>query len=209
MKLTKYEHACFTVEKDGQVLVVDPGNYSDDFIAPDHVVAVVITHQHPDHFDPEHLEEIFAKNDDMLVLGPADVIDKVEIEHTKSVNPGEKVTVGPFDLEFFGGVHALIDESLPRPQNLGVMINDLLFYSGDSLELPDRPVDTLALPISAPWLKISEVIAFLTNVRPRLALPTHDAILSQKGQELVDGMLATAASAHDIDYQRLDQPVEI
>ena len=25
MKLTKYEHACFTVEKDGKLLVVDPG----------------------------------------------------------------------------------------------------------------------------------------------------------------------------------------
>ena len=95
MKLTKYEHACFTVEKDGQVLVIDPGNLSDDFVTPENVVAVVITHQHPDHFDAEKLAAIFAKNNAVLVLGPTDVIDKVEIENKKVVSPGEKLSVGP------------------------------------------------------------------------------------------------------------------
>ena len=51
MKLTKYEHACFSVEHDGMTLVVDPGNFTTDFIAPEGVIAVVITHEHSDHFD--------------------------------------------------------------------------------------------------------------------------------------------------------------
>jgi L-ascorbate metabolism protein UlaG (beta-lactamase superfamily) len=55
MKLTKYEHACFTVEKDDQVLVVDPGSFSSDFIAPAGVVAIVVTHEHGDNFDPEQI----------------------------------------------------------------------------------------------------------------------------------------------------------
>lgn len=209
MKLTKYEHACFTVEKDGQILVVDPGEYTTDFVAPEHIACVVITHQHADHFDSEHLADIFAKNDDVLVLGPADAIDKVEIENKRVVEPGEKVTVGPFDLEFFGGVHALIHESIPRVQNIGVLINDLIYYPGDSLDTPDRAVDTLVVPAAAPWMKIGEGMDFLTAIRPRLALPTHDAIYSDAGRELADRLLGMTAESVGTEYQRLHESIEI
>jgi L-ascorbate metabolism protein UlaG (beta-lactamase superfamily) len=209
MKLTKYEHACFTLEQDSKVLVVDPGGYTTDLIAPENVVAVVITHQHPDHFDPEHLAEIFDQNDDVLTLGPADVIDKVEIENKRAVAPGEKVSVGPFDLEFFGGIHALIHEVIPRVQNLGVLINDLVFYPGDSTENPNRPVDTLILPVAAPWLKLSQAIDLMLAVKPRLVIPTHDAILSDIGKELVDRVTGGLAQSSDIEYTRPSSPIDI
>lgn len=209
MKLTKYEHACFTLEDEDRVLVIDPGNFSNDFIAPENVVAVVVTHQHADHFDPERLAEIFDKNDDVLILGPAEVIDQVEVENKRVVQPGEKVTVGPFDLEFFGGTHATIHDSIPRIQNIGVLVNELVYYPGDSLVVPDQPVDTLALPVTAPWLKISEVMDFLTSVAPRLAFPTHDAIASNNGKAIVDSMLAATAKAHGIEYKRLGETIDI
>lgn len=209
MKLTKYEHACFTIEKDGQILVVDPGGFSNDFISPENVVAVVITHQHFDHLDSERLAEIFAKNDDVLVLGPADVMDAVEIENKRVVSAGDKATVGPFELEFFGGTHALIHDSLPRPQNLGVMVNDLVYYPGDSFEPPNKPVDTLAIPVTAPWLKIGEVIDFLSTIKPRLAFPTHDAIASDNGKKLVDRMLSESAEAVGSEYRRIESSLEL
>ena len=40
MKLTKYEHACLTVEKDGKLLVVDPGAYTTDLPALESVIAI-------------------------------------------------------------------------------------------------------------------------------------------------------------------------
>lgn len=89
MKLTKYEHACFTVEKDGQLLVVDPGNFTTDFIAPEHVVAVVITHEHADHFDHEQIEAIIDKNPNAVVVGPVDITSKIEAFNTKAVAAGE------------------------------------------------------------------------------------------------------------------------
>lgn len=209
MKLTKYEHACFTVEHEGKVLVVDPGNFSSDFIAPEHVVGVVVTHQHGDHLDPEHLAQIFEKNDEVLVLGPADVVDKIEVENKRAVEPGNKITVGPFDLEFFGGIHALIHESIPRVGNLGVLINDLIYYPGDSLDVPNVPVDTLAIPAAAPWMKIGEAMDFLLAVHPRFAFPTHDAISTDSGKALADKLLGGIAEKNDIEYQRLAEPLEI
>lgn len=209
MILTKYEHACFTVEKDGVLLVIDPGNLSSDFVAAEGVIGVVITHQHADHFDTELIAQLFARNDDVLVLGPSDVIDKVMVENKRVVTTGEKVTVGPFELEFFGGIHALIHESMPQVQNLGVMINELIYYPGDSFTLPERPVDTLAVPAAAPWMKIGEAMDFLNEIKPRFAFPTHDAIDSSAGQSIADRMLGHTADGIDTIYQRLNGPLDI
>ncbi len=209
MKLTKYEHACFTVKKDGEVLVVDPGGYTTDFIAPENVVAVVVTHHHGDHFDHDQLAAIVDKNPKALIIGPEDVVKQIEVFETRSVDAGDSVEVGGFNLEFFGGQHAVIYPSLPVAQNVGVLINDLIYYPGDSFALPEgRQVDTLALPVAAPWLKVSEVIDFALAIKPRFAFPTHDAILSDIGRRLPDSTVPSLLP--DTIYKRIDgQTIEV
>lgn len=209
MKLMKYEHACFTVEKDHRLLVVDPGSYSGDFIAPEHVAVIVITHQHQDHFDPDVLVAIYNKNPESLLLADQSIIDLMPDHRGQAVRAGERISVEGFDLEFFGGSHALIHESIPASSNIGVMINDLLYYPGDSLTIPDKPVDTLAVPAAAPWLRIGEAIDFLLAIKPRLAFPTHDAILSEIGQDLSDTLLGKTAQSAGIEYRRLTEALEI
>jgi len=209
MILTKYEHACFTLEDDGQILVVDPGNFTGDFIAPENIVGIVITHEHPDHFDHEQLEAIVDKNPNAVIIGHESITSKIEVFEARAVSAGETMTVGPFNLAFFGGHHAIIHESMPGIANLGVMVNELLYYPGDSFTLPQKPVDTLAIPASAPWMKISEAMDFLTAVKPRFAFPTHDAILSEVGKGISDRLLSNIATENGIEYKRLETPVEI
>lgn len=204
MKLTKYAHACFTLEKDGQTLVVDPGEWSTDFELPASVVGVVITHQHPDHFDQTLLRRIMEANPEAVLFADASVTAQVEDLPTRAVTAGERVVVAPFELEFFGGDHALIHTSLPRVANLGVMIDDTVYYPGDSFVLPHTPVDTLLIPVSAPWLKVSEVLDFVAAVRPNRCIPTHDAILSSTGKALLDRLVSAAATTAGSDYRRLD-----
>ncbi len=204
MNIVKYEHACFTVEKDDQLLVVDPGELATDFIAPDNVVAVVVTHEHFDHMDKEQLVSIIDKNPEAVIFGPESVTSKLETLASHTVTTGDVVETGPFRLEFHGGRHAVIHDTMPTVSNLGVLINELLYYPGDSLTLTHTPVDTLALPVAAPWLKIGEAMDFLTLIRPRLAFPTHDKILSSEGKEITDTMLSQVANTHDIIYQRID-----
>lgn len=209
MKLTKYRHACFTVEKEGKVLVVDPGEFSTDFIAPENVVAVVITHEHPDHFDPEHLAEIIDKNPEALILAPHSISDKLEAFNHQAVNASEAVEVGPFSLAFRGGQHATIHDDIPTIENIGMLINELLYYPGDSFVLPGQPIDTLLLTAGAPWMKISEAMNFLSAIQPRLAVPTHDAILSIEGQEIADRLLGSTAQNIGCEYKRLETPIDI
>jgi L-ascorbate metabolism protein UlaG (beta-lactamase superfamily) len=209
MKLTKYDHACFTVQKDGQLLVIDPGNYSTDYLPSNNVVGVVITHEHADHYDQEQIAAIVDKNPEAVIIGPESVTSKIEVFNTQAVNAGDKLTIGLFDLEFFGGTHAVIHRSVPVIPNLGVMINELLYYPGDSLTLPGRPVDTLAIPAGAPWLKIGDAMDFLELIKPRFAFPTHDAVLSDFGKEVADIWLLRTAKQYTIEYKRLDSPVEL
>lgn len=204
MRLTKYEHACFTLEEAGQVLVVDPGGFTTDFIAPQGVVAVVITHEHGDHFDHDQLAAIIDKNPEAVIVGHASITVQIEAFATRAVSAGDTVTIGEFRLEFFGGEHAVIAPNFPPLANLSVLINDLVYYPGDSFAVPGKPVDTLALPVGAPWLKISETIEFALAVQPRLAFPTHDAVLSSIGKSLPDRMLLGVLERAGVLYERID-----
>ena len=61
-------------------------------------------------------------------------------------------------------------------------------------------MDTLFVPISAPWLKASESIDFVRAVAPKRAFALHDHLLSPAGFGLVDGLLSRFGGAA---YQRL------
>ena len=54
MRITKFGHACVRVEHDGATVVIDPGVFT-DVEAVDGAGAVLITHEHPDHYLPDHL----------------------------------------------------------------------------------------------------------------------------------------------------------
>jgi len=188
MKVTKYEHACFTVEIDGKILIVDPGGFTKSLVIPDNVVAIVVTHAHPDHFDPDMLAGIYDKNHDSVLIALPEIVEKMPDHKSQAVNAGDKVNIGPFDLEFFGGKHAVIHESMDTADNIGVFINDTIYYPGDSFVEPNRPVELLALPTSGPWLKLSEVIDFIQDVKPKKFFPTHDFHNSEAGRGLVAHM---------------------
>lgn len=205
MKLTKFEHACLTLEKDGATLVVDPGAYSHDFIIPKRVDAIIITHEHPDHLDPQLVQRILAAHPKAIIVGHESITSKFADSPTQPVTPGQTYPIGSFELQFFGGTHAPIDDTTPVPPNLGVLVDTHLYYPGDSFTVPEGiKVDTLALPVAAPWLKFDMTAQFLAAVHPRFAFPTHDQILSEDGRQLVDRMVGNFASAQGTLYKRLD-----
>lgn len=208
MEITKFAHACFVATINGQSLIVDPGGYSDDFVMPDDVVGVVLTHQHPDHVDTDMLSDIVRRYPDVTIY----TTDDTPIDHSHLIaTPGQTVTVGNFTLTFTGGDHAIIDRSIPRIHNVGVMINDLLYYPGDSFTVPDQPVHTLLLPVAAPWMKISDALDYLRSVRPQRVIPTHDAILNEAGRGIVDKLVGGVCDELSIPYQRLspETPINI
>lgn len=184
MNVKKLGHACLELTKDDETIVVDPGRYTDPIEVGTGVLAVVITHAHDDHCYEAQLDRIIAVNPDVVIYGTDEVCRRLANYNTVAVHHGDFYQVGSFTIEFFGDMHQEIHRSIPLIQNCGVMIDGKLYYPGDSYTQPDRDVELLACPTSAPWLKIGDVMDFLAAVRPKRSFATHNALLSDKGHEL-------------------------
>ena len=193
MEVTKLEHACQIITEGNTRLVLDPGNFTRP-VDVTGVVAVVVTHEHPDHVTPEQLHRILAANPDAVVFGPegvraalADSGIAVEV-----VTDGDHRTVGPFELSFHGTRHQLIHSSVPIVDNTGVLVNGRLFHPGDSYTDPGVPVEVLAAPVGAPWLKVGEMMDAVAAIAPSRAYPIHEATLSDIGYNMHTGRLREA-----------------
>ena len=70
MKLTKFTHACVRLEKDGRVLVFDPGTFSETDQALAGAHAVLITHEHADHVDVDAVAAALQANTALELFAP-------------------------------------------------------------------------------------------------------------------------------------------
>jgi L-ascorbate metabolism protein UlaG (beta-lactamase superfamily) len=196
MRLTKFEHAALLLEKSGRKLFVDPGSFTTPITDAAGTVAVVITHEHADHWTPEQLRRILDASPDAVLYGPEGVVAAVEDAgefRVTRVDPGDTVQAGPFSLRFFGGRHAVIHSSIPVVDNVGVLIEGVLYYPGDSWAVPEGvEVDVLAVPAGAPWMKIAEAIDYVLEVKPKRSFSTHEMVLSVAGKSLSNGRIAWA-----------------
>lgn len=195
MRISKFEHANFVVEIDGKNLVVDPGAFSTSLPDLDNVVAVVVTHQHGDHWTPEQLDRILERNPGIPIFGPAEFAEAADEFDITVMTGGDVVDVTPFRLAFYGTKHAVIHSSIPVVDNVGVLINDTIYYPGDSYTVPPVPVDVLAVPSSAPWLKIGEVMDFIADVKPRRSFALHEMVNSDIGNGMARDRIAGATEA--------------
>ena len=197
MKLTKWEHACMILEIAGERLVIDPGSLTSPVEGVSAVHAIVITHEHADHWTPQQLTRIIDRNPQVRILGTeataaavlaAGIATPVEVVHA-----GDELVIGPFGLRFVGGAHAIIHSSIPQIHNVGVLVNDQFYYPGDSFALPGVPVQVLAAPARAPWMKMSETMDFILAVRPQLVIQAHEMVNSQYGNDLMTARMQWCA----------------
>lgn len=205
MRVTKYEHATLVLRQDDAALVIDPGSFTKPLTDLAGLVGVVLTHEHADHWTPDHLARITAEFPSVPLFAPEGVVRAAEHFSITRVSPGDTVTAGPFRLEFFGGLHEVIHSSIPIVDNVGVMVNDLLYYPGDSYAVPaGRRVPLLAAPVGAPWLRIGDAIDFVLAVAPERAFATHDMTLSAAGLNMGRDRLAWATEQGGGSFERLD-----
>jgi hypothetical protein len=151
--------------------------------------------------DQHRIEKIIAKNPTVKIFSTQEV--QVKIPSVQTVTEGDTPSVGPFSLAFFGKQHAIIHPDYPKYQNVGVLVNNCLYFGGDSLAAPSSSVRVLALPASGPWASTGQEMDFLAAVKPELAFATHDALSSDVGNSSQDRWFSMHAEKHGIKYQRL------
>ena len=211
MRITKHGHACLELEKGDQRIIIDPGFYTEPLTEMKNVVALVLTHMHDDHCYAEQVDRLAAANPGLLIFGTDEVRAKLDGRNVTAVHHGDWHKVGNFELEFFGDMHQEIHRSIPLIQNTGVMVDNRLYYPGDSYTQPDRAVEILACPTSAPWLKIGDVMDFVASVKPRKSFATHNALLSDFGHALNNGRvkMVTEQGSGEFTYLEVGQSLEL
>jgi L-ascorbate metabolism protein UlaG (beta-lactamase superfamily) len=190
MRIIHFGHSCVLLETDSARLLIDPGTWSSGFEMARELDAVLITHQHPDHLDPEKLPVVMAANPKATLVvdeGSADVVQELGLAATV-LRAGEHTEIAGAAVHVAGGRHAVIHEDVPVIANNGYVIDHGAFYHpGDSLVVPEQAIDVLGVPTAAPWLKTSDAVTFMRAVGPRVALPIHEAVVAKL--ELYYGLL--------------------
>jgi L-ascorbate metabolism protein UlaG (beta-lactamase superfamily) len=198
MQLTKLGHACVRLEKQGGGrLVIDPGVWSGPGTLAG-AQAVLVTHEHSDHLDDAAVRAALAADAGLELWSNASVTAQFADfgGRVHQVAHGDVFTAAGFDVHVYGKEHAQILPGLPVIQNTGFALDATVLHPGDSFTVPQDKVQTLLLPVSAPWMKISEAAAYAAAVGPERGYAIHDAILSAPGIGLVSSLL-TAMSGPD------------
>jgi L-ascorbate metabolism protein UlaG (beta-lactamase superfamily) len=204
MELIKHGHACVVLCEGDRRLVVDPGAFTEPG-ALDGATAVLVTHEHADHFVPDRLRAAMDADPAREVWTNRSVAAQLEGlgSRVHVVGHGDAVTVAGFDVHVHGELHAEIHPDVPRIPNIGFLVDGLVFHPGDALTVPDEPVATLLLPVHAPWSKASEVIDYVRAVHADQAFAIHDVLLSDTGLGLVAGLLGERGPGTPTPYSRL------
>jgi L-ascorbate metabolism protein UlaG (beta-lactamase superfamily) len=213
MRLTKLGHSCLLVEEGRARLLLDPGTLSGGFERLEGLSAVLLTHQHADHLDPERLRGLLDRNPGVRVVsdeGSAESLGQAGAE-VEVVHDGDELAIGGVGVRVAGRDHAVIHPDIPVVPNVGYLVGGRLFHPGDAFTPPGQAVEVLAVPVGAPWLKLAEPIEYLREVSPTVAVPVHEKLLSAAGMSIHYRQLEQLGTRGGTTLRVLDDgdPVEL
>ncbi len=189
MRITKYIHSCVLIEEEGDAILFDPGTFSfkDARVTPElftHVKLIVITHNHPDHYDADAIKKIVELSHATIFTTEEVVASLVAAGVEADFSTALDATVGLLQIKAIPAAHErILSDELP--ENYGYLINDRVLHPGDSFAdaLADTNPEVLLLPITAPWTTDLHVMDFSREAAPKTIIPIHDGYVKDFFQD--------------------------
>jgi len=206
MRVTHLGHACLLIEAADRRILIDPGSFSSGFEDLTDLDAVLVTHNHADHFDAERVAALLRSNPSATVHTDPLTAEKLRAEGLDAVpsRQGEDFAVGDVTVTPVGELHAFNHAKMPRIPNVGVVLRadgePSLYHPGDAYDGEPGPVDVLAHPLNAPWAASRDSIDFVGRVAPRVFIPIHDALLSELGHRMYSGHVEQFSGVEGLTY---------
>jgi L-ascorbate metabolism protein UlaG (beta-lactamase superfamily) len=205
---------------DGTVIFVDPVNGPDSELAKaagmDKPDLILITHAHDDHFQPGALHKYIKLNPEVVLAGPAKVVDRAaqkRIDNMQTVEPEQDYTMA-------GVAFRTVPSYFENPQyghpkeNLSVgyvlKINGASYYvTGDTQALPE--MEQVQVDVVFPLLfgcggNSAEAVRMAQFTKARLAVPVHHGGQLPAVEKFIGELPAEFGCAYFMDGKLVSSP---
>ena len=178
--ITLLTHSSIRVQCEAGTLYFDPFRMLDE---PHDADAILITHDHFDHFSPEDIEKIVKS--DTLVVVPEGMKTKAEKElpsrcKMMTVKPGAKYQTGKLEFETVPSYNRLKPFHPKSSGWVGYLLKtgeETVYIAGDTdatVEAAQVRCDIAMVPIGGTYTMNAKQAAELINrIQPAVAIPTH------------------------------------
>lgn len=188
MQLTHLGHSAVLLDVAERRILIDPGNFSDAWHGLVDLDAILVTHLHPDHLDPEHVPALVAANPQASLYVEPQVLTVIDLPTARPIAAETSLDLGGVRVSAVGGLHAVIHADIPRIGNVGLVVTaegePTVFHPGDSLAAIPAGIDVVAVPAYGPWAAMKETIDFLRAVAAPQGFCIHEGMLNQRGWNL-------------------------
>lgn len=214
VKITRFGHAAVLVEVADTRILIDPGVFSpDETFALEGLDAIIVTHQHVDHIDQNRAPALLTLNPEAVLLCDPETAATLDFGSWQPNADGLQTTVKGVTVHGVGARHAVILPDIPRIANVGVLLTadgeSSLFHPGDTYEYVPDGVDVLALPLSAPWGKISETLEFAQRIAPTVLFPIHDRTIAEPAYGIYWQHIVNFSGAGDVRQLGQSEATEV
>jgi L-ascorbate metabolism protein UlaG (beta-lactamase superfamily) len=182
LSITFYGHASLLLNFNGKNIYVDPFGQAANYSGLPKADAILCTHEHRDHLDPQALEAIRTPTT-VLVLNHAGA---AQVYGSIAMRNGDKEIVDGLSIEAvpaYNILHKREDGNLFHPKGVGngyilTFGNTRLYLAGDTENIPEmknlHDIAIAFLPMNLPYTMTPEMVAEAARMfKPHILYPYH------------------------------------